>query len=256
MIFKKLVGVVLALAAVAAAQGAISNEIFRMEVSSGGLSDTFVVTSANLTPGAGGSQQWILNGSQYDFVDSNDPFNILATLESATLTYVDDIFSTPRILMNYNLRAGSADITVQANSAIVGFWPINSADAALRATAGFTLSDYADGVDATLNGLDPSNFLGIHHSYYNGDAGSGVEFGDLVAGLGTDNGGTITVTGARPQVGSFENVGVAVNSLYVTNGFTLTAFDLMSGSNSYFAMPEPASIVGLSLLVVLASRRR
>ena len=261
MVTRTVSAVGIALAAVAFAQAAISTEILRVEVSTGvGLSDTLVVTSDKLMPGPASGGLYTLASDpdhlgSYEFMDGGTS---LATLGSANLLFVDDPVFGPRISMNYQITAASADITVRVNSAEVSFAALPAVSAALRATAGFSLSDFNDGVQAELESLNPSAWLGIHHTYYNGDDVAGVEFSDLLPGLSASSGGSISTSDSRPNGGSggYENVNAPVSSLYVVNEFTLTGMDYMSGNNTYYALPEPAAAVMLSVGVLFVIRRR
>jgi hypothetical protein len=180
---------------------------------------------------------------------------LVATLNYATLTVVDT-WSYPRIIMNYEILAGESNGTFMVKSPLVSFPTIPGVVSKGRATVGYTLSDFSDGIPAKLEGLDPGAGLGIFTAQYNGFVPNGTEFANLIEQLATDNGGTLTATAAQPPVGTWLNIGVDVYDSSVSHGFTLTANDLMSGTNTFVVTPEPAAFGLMALGVVGLSLRR
>lgn len=247
----QLFAVGLALLATGVALASVSPVIFRIEATNGINSDFYEVTSDQLVPDpVTGGQKWVLAGP-YELGPVSD---LIATLNSATLTLVDDPLNTPRLLMNFEVLCGETDATFLVESALVSFPTLPANESRARATAGFTLTDYNDGIPAALEGMDPANGLGIFTAQYNGFVPDGVEFANLVAGLYTDSGGTVTANQKKPPTG-FEYLGVGVYDISTMNAFTLTANDLMSGQTSFFVMPEPLSALLLAALGLCARRR-
>ncbi len=249
--------VVLVLAATTAAQAAISTEILRIEATNSLGTAELVVPATALSPitGVSGGWTWTQSGA-VDLVEQFNPANIVATLNSATVTVVDDPFNVPRVMVNFEVRAMDFDVTFVVKSAQVSFPAMLAAETMGRSTAGYTLTDYDDGVDAVMESMDPPNLLGMMSSYYNGDDASGTQHADLITGLAVDNGGTVTASGAEPTVGVWDPLGESVSSIYVHSEFTLTALDLGSGNTAMFVMPEPGTFIAFGLAAFGLLRRR
>ncbi len=247
-----LAGLLLTVASPALAD--ISPVIFHIEASNEFGSVVFEVMSDELVPDpATGGQKWTLDMAQ-ELSLGPAPEDLIATLENASLTVVDDTFNYPRIIMNFQLQAGLSDAEFLVESPLVSFSTLGEADSAGRATAGFSLSDFSDGIPAMLQGLDPGSGLGIFTAQYNGFVPTGTQFANLIAELGADSGGTISASDSFPASG-FAAIGENVDDISVMYGFTLTANDLMSGQNTFVVFPEPAGIA-LILLAVAGIRRR
>lgn len=245
----------LALVMASAAWGGISPVIFRIDASNAGGAAFYEATSDQLVPDPGiGGYKWVLPG-QVEL--SSDALNVIALLNSATLRVVDNRLGFPRIILNFDLQAGAQDILVSVKSPLVSFLPLPAALAAGRASCGYTLTDFNDGVPAVLAGLDPPNGLGMFTAKYNGFVPGGTTFANLIAELAVDQGGSVSVNDAEPDMG-FASIGTQVHSISVMHQFTLTAMDLMSGQNTFVVMPEPAgaAVLALAATGLLIGRRR
>lgn len=234
----------------AAALGAISSPVFRIEASNTMGSDSFEVSSGDLTlvPNLGGpgidGWTWSLPAAEYLSSGMND----IATLTSASLTLVDHPFA-PRIILNYVLRAAEGDIDATVDSAVVSFATLPASETKARASTGFSLTDFNDGVPAELAG--PGG-LGMFTALYDGT----TQFANLVPLLTANGGESPSLSDVRPlPPATWEMLGVPVYSMQVHHAFSLTARDLMSGQNTYIIMPEPGALA-LAALAGLFLRRR
>jgi hypothetical protein len=235
------------------AQAGISNVIFRVEASNtAGSNAVYEVDSSQLVPDpTTGGQKWTLPAGGVELWDGTD---LIAKINTATLKVVDDATNFPRILLNFEILAGTSDATFLTQSPVVSFTPVSSVLAAGKANAGFTLTDQNDGIPAVLNGLGGA---GIYTAQYNGPLPSGgTVFANLVPGLTATGGATTAASDALPATG-FLPIGEAVYDISLTNDFTLTANDLMSGQVAFFLTPEPTaiSLLTLGLLTVVWRRR-
>jgi len=239
-----LVGLVLATASAAVA--GVSPVIFRIEASNANGSTFYEVTSAALVPDPGtGGQTWSL-GAPVTLMSGS---NIIATLNMANVRLVDINTNIPRVIVNFDIANGDLDASFVVKSAVVDFATIPAFLSVGRATAGFTLTDFNDGVPASLQG--PGGGAGIFTGFYNGS----TVFANLIAGLSVNNGGTVTGTGKEPAVGTWADIPVAVSDISLRNDFTLTAKDLMSAQTQILVTPEPAALALIACGLLLARRR-
>jgi hypothetical protein len=245
-----------ALLATGTAAGSISNIIFQVAASNAnGSSASYSVTASDLVPDPStGGVKWTMPAGGVELWDGSD---LIAKINAATLKIVDDYQNAPRLIMNFEVLAGLSDVTMLIDSALVSFQPISGALSAGRATAGYTLTDFNDGIPAVLQGLDPANQLGMFTAQYNGPLpNGGTEFANLVAGMSVDSGGTVTGSEVFPPVGVWEPIGEDVMDISFFNGFTLTANDLMSGQTSFVVIPEPAGVLVWAAFCALSIVRR
>jgi hypothetical protein len=246
-----LVTLAAALLLATSAVASVSPVIFQINASNVNGSTSFSVSSANLVPDpATGGQKWILPAAQ---VLQSGPTNIIGTLNSATLRVVDNVLNTPRVLLNFEVLGGDLNATFTVTSAQVSFPTLPASQTTARFTCGTTLTDYNDGVAAVLQGLGAPVGPGIFTADYNGFVPGGVQFANLITGLTTTGGGTVTANDKKPATG-FQALGVNLTDISTMSAFTLTAADLMSGQSNFFVTPEPAS-VGLLLTALCLVRR-
>jgi hypothetical protein len=234
---------------VSGAYGNVSGFIIDITASNSSGTDSFSVPLGDLVSDPDGGH-WALPLGGHVL---STPGNVIATLNAATLRYVDNPLNIPRILMSFEIVAGNLNTTIGVKSPLVSFPTLPASSSQGRATAGFTLSDYSDGVPASLEGL--SGF-GMFTADYNGFVPGGTQFANLVPGpLTATDGGTAVANGVLPPVGTWQTIGVGVNDISLMEAFTLTGKDLMSTTNSFLVMPEPTALALLAL-GALALRRR
>jgi len=236
----------LVLATATAAVAGVSPVIFRIQATNANGTATFSVPATALVPDPGtGGQRWALGGP----VTLASGSNVIATLNMANVRLVDNRLNIPRVIVNFEIANGDLDATFAVESAVVDFLPIPAALSEGRATAGFTLTDFNDGVPASLQG--PGGGAGIFTGFYNGS----TVFANLIAGLSVNNGGTVTGTGKVPAVGTWQDIPVAVTDISLRNDFTLTARDSMSAQTQILVTPEPAALALVACGLLLARRR-
>lgn len=240
----------LLLLAASTAGAGISPVIFRIDVSNAGGSAYYEATSGDLVPDPGiGGYRWVLPA--YQDLDSGG--NLIAVLNAATLRVVDNPAGFPRVILNFDLLAGAQDLDVTVKSALVSFSPLPAALAAGRASVGFTLTDYVDGVPAQIAG--PGG-MGMFTAQYNGFVPGGTTFANLIPLVTAGVGSSTSVNDAVPPA-SFALIGQAVSDISVMYEFSMTAMDLMSGQSTYVVTPEPAGLALFGMAgLALALRRR
>jgi hypothetical protein len=234
---------------VSAAFASVSDVIFQINASNANGSTVFTVHAIDLVPAPPG-QAWTLPAP----VQLSSGSGLIGTLDMATLLIVDDPHNFPRILLNFDLYAADLDAQFVVTSPLIGFPTLPAALAQGRATAGLTLTDYSDGIPAVLGGL-PSGH-GIFTADYNGMVPGGTEFANLLPGLTATDGGTASGSAAQPPSG-WLSIGQDVHDISLMFGFTLTARDSMSATDTYVVTPEPGALALLALGVLgIVARRR
>lgn len=180
---------------------------------------------------------------------------VLATVESVNLRYIAD----PQVNLDFAVTAGSVDTEIRIASALNDFSSSPLTNPTGVASAAYTVTDGSfDGSGATLTGYGGQSGGpgGAYLAQYNGWAGFptgplGTDFTEqiqsLVAPAWLSN-DTSFDTGLQPITGVVEDMSVLVH-------FGLTADDLASGTTTYVIVPEPAGLVLLGVLAVVARRR-
>jgi len=193
-----------------------------------------IPTSA-LTYNAGnGAYFWSLPGATDLYSNTGQ---LVATLQGANLFYRAD----PGVSLGFAVLAGSSTTTFTLLSGLSVFptiaFPVG------QASAGLTLTE-TNGGTATLTGTG----LGgkAYSAFYNG----GTNFGNLHSGLTTT-----TSTSSSASIPS-TSIGVPVSSLNAGFRFSVTSYDLASGTSTYLVTPEPASAMLLLLATTALLRRR
>ena len=203
-------------------------------------------------PGSSEPYSWQLT-SPVDISSAVTPGLLLGTIDSMNLSADPDPFVT----LGFAVTAGAAPTVFSITSASVPIIPINNGLA--FASAGITATEGGDDLDgATVAGLFPG--VKAYEARYN--FGGGI-FADLVSPVVTPPGGGSTTLSERfpVPIGSRIVIPGVVNEIQSQFNFTLSAFDLASGTSRFdIIVPEPSSLVlglcGLVGVVMIARRRR
>lgn len=223
----------------------LSLEVFSIEAMVGNQSGIFEVTQDDGWFDDDGNFFWRLDDGAVDITADNG--DVLATLTFASV----NILADPVINMNFNVQASNQNTTFTVHSGLLSFDTINNAVGA--ASAGVTITDVnGDGAVIAPDGSE------MYLAHYNGEIPAGTQFTTLLessvaAGPFQSN----AAADEFPGGGNFVAIGDPVSSMSAQWSFTVTAFDLASGSSTFVVVPTPA---GVSLLAVsglaLCRRRR
>lgn len=158
---------------------------------------------------------------------------------------------SPQVSLNFAVQAGNLNTDFTIASTLVSFTTINSPLG--RANAGFSVSDLTgDGV--RLEGRSPGNTSYL--AQYNGFVPGGSTF---ASGLGLLEslapGGSDVEQMNFPDPVNYAPIGTPVSDISAQIAFNLTALDLASGTSNYQLIPEPSSLLLISV-AALALRRR
>jgi len=196
-----------------------------------------------------------------DEIDSNGDYNwgldagvdvlnnageVVMTINTAALT----IFADPVVDLNFNVVAGAQNGIVTVTSTELSFAAIPNAIGS--ASAAVSVTDFlGDGV--TLTGASAGG--GAYSAYYNGLATGGTEFASLISGVSAGGGQTNSASADFPLSGT-TIVGPSVSSISSQWVFSLSAFDLASGTSTFTVVPAPATALLVGLGGIAAIRRR
>ncbi len=236
-------GVVALLAVSGAAYADISYEVFTLVASVGGESGSFVATSDMGTWDDKGNFYWNLD-NPIDIKSQSG--SVLATLGTASVTFIAD----PVIHLNFNVQANNQNTSFSVGSGLLSFPTLFNAEGA--ASAGVSITDVnGNGVTFTPDAA------GAHLSHYNGEVPGGTQFASLLnSSFSAGAFSSDTMSDEFPGGGGFANIGGGVFDMSSRWAFTLTAFDLASGTSVYTIIPAPASLALLGLSGLAAIRRR
>lgn len=209
-----------------------------------------------VSQGTDGNWRWASNETHVFFgADGQNLGCINPPVQDNPTTTSIEYVADPIVNLNFSVAAGSTTTTFMIGSALLTFPTINGATG--RASAGFSVTDvFGDG--ATLTGLAGTSGTAGYTSAYNGTAGpvmTGSQFSELLPGsVIAAPGQTATPSDQNPPVG-YLPIGVPVNSISSFVKFSLSPFDLASGTTTFEVIPEPASLVLLALGGLLIRRR-
>ncbi len=144
--------------------------------------------------------------------------------------------------LGFNVAAGFLNTSFAIDAADVNFPAFGSVTGSASASVSVTSTNFGSGATLSPDGV------GVYNASYN----LGTTFADLfqanltAASLTTE---TYDADFAGPIAGSVDNIDAAW-------GFTLSAFDLASGTSTFTVVPTPASAALLGLGGLVAARRR
>ena len=202
--------------------------------------------SATIDPSdidANGDYRWDLDAG----IDvHNQAGDVVMTVAAAHLT----IFADPVVDLNFNVTAGAQNGIVTVTSTELSFAPIPNAIG--NASAAVSVTDFL-GDGATLTGASASG--GSYTAYYNGLGPAGTEFVSLLPSVSAGGGQTNSASEDFPLSGD-TLVAPLVSSISSEWKFSLTAFDLASGTSTFTVVPAPATALLLGFGGLAAVRRR
>lgn len=234
-----------------AALGDIGNIVYSVTATTqDGHSATYQITKDYLYQN-GDVWEWDTNY----VAELRDPTDgtLVATMNPDALTslgaacgvqYVND----PQVNLNFAVQAGAVTTTFHISSAVMGFSTLTNPTA--TASVSVSVTDF-NGNGATYNRVaaNPGTYL----AQYDGFAGtrSGTTYVEVLP--------NIVVAGAfgsnTTPSNNGPNVIASASDMSSSYEFTLTPFDLASGTSTYIITPEPASLVLLGM-AAFALRRR
>lgn len=172
--------------------------------------------------------------------------NVLNRADSTDTPGISDALTS----IGFAAFAGDADTTFNLTASFINTGAV--ADAALRASAGITVTDNT-GDTATLTGL------GAGGTFFNASYNNGTTFADLVAGpLAVGATSTFSTSESFPAVppGAFNPIGAPLNNIQAQFNFRITAGDSASGTSVFVSIPAPASATLLAATGLVGVRRR
>ncbi|HZW09425.1 MAG TPA: hypothetical protein VFF69_05930 [Phycisphaerales bacterium] len=228
-------------AAVASAD--LTDEIFTLQAAVGDASGTFVVSQDDGWFDNDGNFFWRMNE---DVQITSDDGRVLATLSRASV----NIFADPVINMNFNVQAANQNTVFTVSSGLLSFPTINGAVGA--ASAGVTVTDVnGDGATLAPDGSE------IYRAHYNGQIPGGTLFTTLLESpVSAGAFQSASATDEYPGGGNFVAIGDPVTSMSARWSFTVSAFDMASGSSTFIVVPAPAGAAVLGLAGLAIARRR
>ena len=242
--FGGMVGGAVALVALCGvARADISYEVFTLVATVGGESGAFVATSDMGSWDDKGNFHWTLDAPIDIRTQSGE---VLATLGTASVTFIAD----PVIHLNFNVQANNQNTMFSVGSGLLSFPTISGAQGAASAAVSIT--------DVNGNGVTfTPDAAGGYLSHYNGEVPNGTQFASLLnQGFSAGAFGSNAVSDEFPGGGQYALIGGNVADMSARWSFTLTAFDLASGTSVDTIIPAPGSLALLGLGGLVASRRR
>jgi MYXO-CTERM domain-containing protein len=246
-----------AIAALAAgtASSQVSDPLITINASSslGAGSVSFTSGDVGAIAQPNGGIVFLLFAVPLDIIDQNNN-NIIGTITQLSVVNNADSTDTPNVQdaltsIGFAAFAGAEDTTFNLTASFINTGSV--LDAALRATAGMTVTDNnANGATLTGGGAGGSFF----NAAYNG----GTTFADLVAGpfnaapAGSNSGAQDFP--AAP--GAFDSIANPLTDIQAQFNFTLSANDSASGTSGFFSIPTPASATLIALGGLAGLRRR
>ncbi len=195
--------------------------------------------SAPLPTAAALKAQWALgNTMELRGGPNND---VIATIDDLEITLDGD----PQVILNFAVTAGASDTNFTISSAVVSFPTLNNPLG--KATTAMTLTD--NNLNGAALTVKAPNVNGMYRAMYNGSVIFTEEIGNISIG-----GGSTSADNGNPP---FVVIPAAVSSIQSNYSFTLSSLDSASGTSNFTVLiPEPASLVLLSMGCIAMLRRR
>ncbi|KAA0213210.1 MAG: hypothetical protein DYG94_14340 [Leptolyngbya sp. PLA3] len=213
-------------------------EAFRITASSANGNSEFIV---NFEDGSWDGTTWTYELNQSMDLDG------VGLIESMSAVIGSGSRSAGQtVTLNFNVAAGAANTVFQVTSAqFAAAYPT----AVGRASAGISVTDTL-GNGATLS----ADGAAAYTAYYNafGSTFASLLPGSVVAGAFS----TATASAEFPGGGAFGPVAGAVADIGAEWTFSVSAFDIASGTSVFTVVPTPASLALLGLGGLVMRRRR
>lgn len=172
-----------------------------------------------------------------------NPADLLLHTNGSGFSYVED----PIANLNFAVQAGPAGSIFKITSALLTFPTITNATAS--SSASYTVTDIT-GNGATLAGAE-SITGNAYRAAYNGFAdGGGTTFDSYFPAIAAPVFGT-----ANPTANTSPTLIPSVSDISTIAHFSLTPFDLASGTTTFNVIPEPATVALLAVGLALIRRR-
>lgn len=199
------------------------------------------------------SDQLNFNDGMYSWSGSNIVIedgagDAVALVESISLSFQQD----PVITLFFDVLAGGTDTFFSITSGLLSFPAIQDPNAA--ASVGMTLTDSDVNGSASLVGATSTGNGFAYVAQYNGLVPNGSTFAEAISGLSVN----VPAGSTSDSFNSgFSIIPGAVSSMSAEIAFQLSANDSASGTSVYAIIPEPGTLMLLTIGVgVLATRRR
>ena len=182
-------------------------------------------------------------------VQLRDPIShqLISTVNRATIDYYGD----PQINLIFSMQNGGSPAVFTAQSALLSFDPLTNPQA--RASAGINLTD-TDGNGASLSAAP--GHTGAFLAQYNGFVPGGTTFAEGISQIVVqDPFGSASDNLNVPPGGGYSTIPGVVHDMSSQISFTISAFDIASGTSNFEIVPEPAGLLAVLLGLVCLRRR-